>query len=81
MIGFLKKIFGCSCTEKKIERTTEIEKVTKEELKSAEKVTEGISPEEFEKEIELKIATMMATISAAKDKPISNFKVKSIKRV
>lgn len=70
MLNFLKKLFG---TDKKEEQVTTVEKlVVKKEKLTAEKL---------EAEPEMQVAAMMATVEAAGEKDLSNFKIRSIKKL
>lgn len=71
MLDFLKKLFGI---EKKEEQVSSVEDkpIIKRERLTAEKL---------ESEPEMQVAAMMATIEAAGDKDLSNFRIRSIKKL
>lgn len=68
MINFFKKLFG---TEEKVEQV----EVTTPRLKK-----EKLTLEKLEAEPEMLVAAMIATINAAGDKDISNFRIRKIRK-
>lgn len=70
MLDFLKKLFG---TDKKEEQVTTVEKTTVKK--------EKLTAEKLEAEPEMQVAAMMATVEAAGEKDLSNFRIRSIKKL
>lgn len=70
MLDFLKKLFG---TDKKEEQVTTVEKQTVKK--------ERLTAEKLEAEPEMQVAAMMATVEAAGEKDLSNFRIRSIKKL
>lgn len=70
MLDFFKKLFG---TDKKEEQLTSVEKPTVKK--------EKLTAEKLEAEPEMQVAAMMATVEAAGDKDLSNFRIRSIKKL
>ena len=70
MLDFLKKLFG---TDKKEEQVTTAEKPTVKK--------EKLTTEKLEAEPEMQVAAMMATVEAAGEKDLSNFRIRSIKKL
>lgn len=70
MLDFLKKLFG---TDKKEEQVTTVEKPTVKK--------EKLTVEKLEAEPEMQVAAMMATVEAAGEKDLSNFRIRSIKKL
>ncbi|MCF2612058.1 MULTISPECIES: hypothetical protein [Fusobacterium] len=70
MLDFLKKLFG---TDKKEEQVTTVEKPTVKK--------EKLTAEKLEAEPEMQVAAMMATVEAAGEKDLSNFRIRSIKKL
>ena len=68
MLDFFKKIFGSK------------EKVEQVEIASPRLKKEKLTLEKLEAEPEMLVAAMIATINAAGDKDISNFRIRKIRK-
>lgn len=71
MLDFFKKLFGIEKQEEQVTSVEEKPVVKKEKL----------TVEKLETEPEMQVAAMMATVEAAGDKDLSNFRIRSIKKL